>query len=160
MMFRSITSYVMSGLMVTILILLGVGYWYFTYSQQQMGQLREHAAQLEQAVQTQQHTIHTYQQAQARTNQEVLALQQRLNRAESTRRDLELRLRRQNLEAEARVRRQDTERIMNMTLQEQMRAFEQLSAPASVNVNTGSQVANTDAHTQPQPRPPVRRSSP
>lgn len=159
MMLSGITTYIMGGLLLTILLMAGGGYWYFSYSQREIGVLRENAARLEQAVQTQQQAIQAYQQSQARTNQEVLALQQRLSGAERTRRDLEVRLRRQNLESEARVRRHTTEQQINQTFQEQMRAFEQLSGHTST-IPATSTAPPTHAHAQPPPRPPVRSRSP
>ena len=149
------------GMLLTILLMAGAGYWYFTYSQREMGILRDNAAQLEQAVYAQQRAIQAHEQAQARTNQEVLALQHRLSGAERTRRDLEVRLRRQNLESEARVRRSDTETQINQTFQEQMRTFEQLSGltPVPTTTNNPAPVpASTSSDPQPPPRPPVRRS--
>jgi biopolymer transport protein ExbB/TolQ len=161
-MFSSITSYILMGMLLTILLMAGGGYWYFSYSQREIGQLRENTARLEQAVKTQQQAIQAYEQAHARTNQEVLALQQRLSGAERTRRDLEVRLRRQNLEAEARVRRQDTEAQINETFQAQMRSLEQLSGLTAPSVPPASAqtLVNvpTQSDPQPPPRPPQRRS--
>lgn len=160
-MFSGITSYVLAGLLLIIMLMAGTGYWYFSYSQHEIGVLRENATRLEQAVQTQQQAIQSYEQAHARTNSEVLALQRRLSSAEHTRRDMELRLRRQNLESEARVRRQDTETQINHTFQEQMRSFERLTGhtPAQNPVSTATPVdASTTSSPQPPPRPPVRRS--
>lgn len=168
-MLGGITSYVWAGLLLIILLMAGTGYWYFSYSQREIGVLRENAARLEQAVQTQQQTIQAQQQAHERSNQEVLQLQSRLSGAERTRRDLEVRLRQQNLEAQARVRRQDTERDVNTQMQSQLQAFERLSGfmgvtpatPASTPSNTQSRSASpTASDPQPPPRPPVRGTTP
>ena len=179
-MLGGISSYIMMGMLLTILLMAGAGYWYFSYSQREIGVLRENAAKLEQAVQTQQQTIQAQQEAHERSNQEVLNLQSRLSGAERTRRDLEVRLRQQNLEAQARVRRQDTERDVNAQMQSQLQAFERLSgfmgatpaatAPsttpsstptttASTNTRSGSS-APTASDPQPPPRPPVRGTAP
>lgn len=164
-MFSGISSYIMMGMLLTILLMAGAGYWYFTYSQREIGTLRENAAKLELAVQTQQQTIQAQQEAHERSNQEVLNLQSRLSGAERTRRDLEVRLRQQNLEAQARTRRQDTERDINQQMQSQLRAFEQLSgltaapvAPATSTPTVSSRRAISDP--QPPPRPPVRGLAP
>lgn len=164
-MLGGITSYVWAGLLLIILLMAGTGYWYFSYSQREIGVLRENAARLEQAVQTQQQTIQAQQQAHERSNQEVLQLQSRLSGAERTRRDLEVRLRQQNLEAQARVRRQDTERDVNTQMQSQLQAFERLSGfvsttPAAPPSNTQSRASATTSDPQPPPRPPVRGTTP
>lgn len=152
-MFNGITTYVILTLVIMIMGITGIGYWYFSHSQREIAVLRQNAARLEQAVQTQQQTIQAHEQAQARTNQQVLDLQTRLSGAERTRRDMELRLRRQNLEAEARVRRAQTEAQINQNFQDQMRSFEQLSGHVPVTTST-----TTSSDPQPPPRPPVRRS--
>ena len=181
-MFGGISSYIMMGMLLTILLMAGAGYWYFSYSQREIGVLRENAAKLEQAVQTQQQTIQAQQEAHERSNQEVLNLQNRVSGAERTRRDLEVRLRQQNLEAQARVRRQDTERDVNTQMQSQLQAFERLSGfvgatptattpsntpasstttPATPPSNTRSRSAASSASDpQPPPRPPVRGTAP
>lgn len=153
-MFNGITTYVILTLVIMIIGMAGIGYWYFSYSQREIAVLRQNTVRLEQAVQTQQQTIQAHEQAQARTNQQVLDLQARLSGAERTRRDMELRLRRQNLEAEARVRRSQTEAQINQTFQEQMRSFEQLSGHTPVTTST----TTPSSDPQPPPRPPVRRS--
>jgi biopolymer transport protein ExbB/TolQ len=173
-MFGGISSYIMMGMLLTILLMVGAGYWYFSYSQREIGVLRENAAKLEQAVQTQQQTIQAQQEAHERSNQEVLNLQNRVSGAERTRRDLEVRLRQQNLEAQARVRRQDTERDVNTQMQSQLQAFERLSGfvgatpaattsttPATPPSNTRSRSSTPSASDpQPPPRPPVRGTAP
>ena len=170
----------MMGMLLTILLMAGAGYWYFSYSQREIGVLRENAAKLELAVQTQQQTIQAQQEAHERSNQEVLNLQNRVNGAERTRRDLEVRLRQQNLEAQARVRRQDTERDVNTQMQSQLQAFERLSgfmgttpattAPSTTPSSTPTTTAPTNTRSrsaaptasdpQPPPRPPVRGTAP
>ncbi len=165
-MFSGIQSYVIMALVIMLVIMSGVSYWYFSYSQQQIGTLRENAAKLEQAVQTQQQTIQAQQEAQERSNREVLLLQNRLSGAERTRRDLEVRLRQQNLEAQARTRRQDTERDINQQMQSQWTAFEQLSgftptpaaSPPAAPTHVRSNRMSSDP--QPPPRPPVRGTPP
>lgn len=173
-MFGGISSYIMMGMLLTILLMAGTGYWYFSYSQREIGVLRENAAKLEQAVQTQQQTIQAQQEAHERSNQEVLNLQNRVSGAERTRRDLEVRLRQQNLEAQARVRRQDTERDVNTQMQSQLQAFERLSGfvgptPAATTSTTpATPPSNTQPRSsapgasdpQPPPRPPVRGTTP
>lgn len=157
-MFSQIQTYLIVGLLVLITVLGGLGYWYFQHSQQQIATLRENAVKLEQAVQTQQHTIQAQQEAQERSNREVLQLQNRLSGAERTRRDLEVRLRQQNLEHQARTRRQDTETEINTQLQSQWRAFETLTGHVSSTTPPPTTAGVTADH-QPPPRPPVRGTS-
>lgn len=164
-MFSGIQSYVIAGLALTLLIVGGMGYWYFSYSQREMATLRENAAKLEQAVQTQQQTIQAQQEAHERSNQLVLQLQNRLSGAERSRRDLEVRLRQQNLESGARTRRQETEREINSIMQGQWSTFERLSGhtPAPTPPTTNSPPAATPtplSGDQPPPRPPVRGPRP
>lgn len=160
-MFSHIQSYVIMGLLTAILIMGGAGYVYFRHSQQQIATLTENAAKLEQAVQTQQQTIQAQQEAQARSNELVLQLQGRLTNAERTRRDLEIRLRQQNLEAQARTRRQDTEREINQSLQSQFQMFERLTGHVSASPSpVPATPTRTSGDVQPPPRPPVRSGTP
>jgi len=157
-MFSHIQSYVIVGLVSMLIMLAGASYWYYGHSQSEIHTLRENVVKLEQAVQTQQHTIQAQQEAHERSNREVLLLQNRLSGAERTRRDLEVRMRQQNLEAQARTRRQDTERDINQHMQSQWRSFEQLTGFLTTPAPSTSTPSVTP--TQPPPRPPVRGSAP
>lgn len=151
--FSSVAHYVIMGLIVVIIMLSAGSYWYFSYSQEQISVLTANSVKLEQAVKTQERVIQEQLAAQERTNREVIDLQTRLSGAERTRRELEVRLRRQNLESSARTRRAETEQEINLMFQEQLRAFETLSGTVASNPNATSATPN-----QPPPRPPVRRS--
>lgn len=159
-MFSSIQSYVIMGLVIMLVMVSGASYWYFSHSQQQMGTLRENTAKLEQAVQSQQHTIQAQQDAHERSNQLVMQLQNRLSHAERGRRDLEVRLRQQNLEAGARTRRQEIERDINTLMQGQWQTFERLTGLTPASPPVPASTPHTQADVQPPPRPPVRANTP
>jgi biopolymer transport protein ExbB/TolQ len=166
-MFSSVTTYVIAGLVIVIMIMGGLSYWYFTYSQEQIGILRENAAKLEQAVQTQTETIRAQQAAHERTNREVVNLQTRLGVAESNRRETESRLRRANLEAQARTSRIQTEQRINQDIQDAFTQFERITGATtpSVRPNTPTpsispSVNSNRSDPQPAPRPPIRSVTP
>ena len=176
----------MMGMLLTILLMAGAGYWYFSYSQREIGVLRENAAKLEQAVQTQQQAIQAMEQHAQAQAQNMLTLQTDLAGADSTRRSLEGRLRRANIQLMARTNAGDLERRINQATTEVFTDLERITTSQSVSgatapprraeaptdistntrsTNTATATANESANTavntandQPPPRPPVRRS--
>ena len=166
-MFSGVTTYVIAGLALVIVIISGLGYWYFTYSQREIGILKENAARLEQAIQTQTETIQAQQAAHERTNREVVNLQSRLGAAETNRRETESRLRRANLESQARLRRLETEQRINQDTQDMFTQIERITGATTVrptpppvtSTNTRPQ-SNPRPGPQPAPRPPVRSVTP
>lgn len=170
-MFSGINTYVMAGLALVIVIISGLSYWYFTYSQREMGILRENAARLEQAVQTQTATIQALEQHARAQAQNLMTLQTDLSGAETTRRNLESRLRRANIQVMARTQAVELERRINQDTVEAFADLERITSsssssarPSAAARNSGSTEAVRAAPAtstttgQPPPRPPVRSS--
>lgn len=175
-MFGSITSKILIGQFVVMLVMAAGGYLYFKHSQSVIGRLTEEKTRLEISVREQEATILAQREAAARQNTESLRLQQSLVDAESQRRTLESRLRARNLEAMARANSADLERRINRATIEAFRDIENLtgsgrlaatangqsrSVTADRNPREGSQssdAGNIPTNYQPPPRPPARRS--
>lgn len=154
---------------VIIATLIGSGYAYFRHSQGVIAALHEDKAKLETAVKLQEQTI-AAQQAQAqKQNAENLKLQQSLFDAENSRRELEIKLRRKNLEAMARSNSVDLEQRMNKATEQAFREIEAVTKPKdrqAVETKKPNTPANVDkvedrvsapSNVQPPPRPPQHR---
>jgi chromosome segregation ATPase len=161
-MLGGIQKYVMFGLMISLVLLMSVSYWYYSHSQQQITTLRENTGRLETAVQTQQAAIQAQQQALENQHREMSDLNTRMFRADSQRRDLEVQLRRLNLESRARENHADLTRRMNEATVRMFTQMEQVTgaAPATGTATQPESRPHTSDpnHPQPPPRPPQRRS--
>jgi len=114
---------------VVMLALVGVGYAYFNHTQARIEQLVKDKEQLEAAVKTQTETILAQQAAAQRQNAEIGTLQLSTARAEGTRRELEARLRRTDLQARARADSVGLETRINRATVQAFRDIETLTAP-------------------------------
>lgn len=152
------------------------GYLYFKHSQNVIESLVADKARLEGAVATQQETIEAQRSAAERQNQATFALQQQIADAERSRRDLEMILRRRNLETMARNNSADLEQRINRATATIFRDLEILTAPGdrpsrpagSSDVTQPATPTSQPApaapsggtslptNFQPPPRPPVR----
>lgn len=146
---------------VIILIMLGAGVAYWSYSQNKIENLITQNATLTSAVGAQHVTIQQLQQHAGRTASLMEQLQTDLSQAERGRRDLEVRLRRMNLQVMARTDAADLERRINTATQQVFRDLEQITggAPAAT---TGQTTPTNTPTTVPAPsaRPPIRSSTP
>lgn len=143
-----------------VIVLLGLaGWFYFNHSQKQMARLIDERSKLQVAVAAQNQTINTLEQAAERQDQEMQNLQGRLSASEVSRRRLEARLRKLDLNNMGRTDAADLEGRINRGTQ---RAFEDIealtggssssppsAAPRGADSRSGSNTA------QPPPRPPV-----
>ena len=149
---------------VIIIMLLGTGVAYWSYSQRKIEDLTTQNAALTQAVNSQHQTIHQLQQHAGRTATMMEQLQTDLSQAERGRRDLEVRLRRMNLQVMARTDAADLERRINTATQEVFRDLEQITGGAPVApTSQATPRTTTPAPTTvpaPPPRPPVRSTTP
>lgn len=166
-MFAGINTYLIVGLVIIIACMAGGGYLYFSHAQAQIAQLSEDKARLETAVQLQEQTIAAQQEAAARQNQQMFALQQSMAQAEGTRRELEARLRRADLQNRARANSAETESRINRATVQAFRDIELLTQPqdrprstAPAANNTTPAAAQPSGAVQPPPRPPVRGTTP
>lgn len=114
---------------VVILIMIGIGYIYFRYSQGVIADLNASNARLQTAIETQEATIAAQRQAAERQNAENLRLQQGLADADRNRRELEGLIRRRNLEAMARANSQDLEQRINRATVQAFRDIENITTP-------------------------------
>lgn len=165
-MFAGINTYLIVGLVIIIACMAGGGYLYFSHAQAQIAQLSQDKARLETAVQLQEQTIAAQQEAAARQNQQMFALQQSMAQAEGTRRELEARLRRADLQNRARANSAETESRINRATVQAFRDIELLTQPQDRPRSTAPAANNTipaaqpSGAVQPPPRPPVRGTTP
>jgi biopolymer transport protein ExbB/TolQ len=149
---------------VIIIMLLGTGVAYWYYSQNKIAQLTTQNAALTGAVNSQHQTIHQLQQHAGRTATMMEQLQTDLSQAERGRRDLEVRLRRLNLQVMARTDAVDLERRINSATQQVFRDLEQMTGGApAVPTSQATPRTTTPATTTvpaPQARPPMRSTTP
>jgi len=109
--------------------MVGLGYWYYTSSQDTIMQLNKDKAKLETAVQLQEQTIAAQKQAAERQNAAMFELQQSLANAEITRRELETKLRKADLQAMARNNAGDLEAKVNRATTQAFRDIETVTSP-------------------------------
>lgn len=145
-----------------LILMAGGSYAYFKYSQAQIQAISESNARLHDAVRTQETTIASLREMAERQNVESARLQQSFSNAESTRRNLEMRLRQQNLETMARTNSAELEQRIN---RETARAFLDLenitrssSLPDPQNDNRNRSSSELPTNHQPPPRPPQNRT--
>jgi septal ring factor EnvC (AmiA/AmiB activator) len=149
---------------IVLVLMAGGSYAYFRYSQSQIREISENNARLHEAVRTQETAIASLREMAERQNVESSRLQQSLSDAESTRRNLEMRLRRQNLEAMARNNSSDLEQRINRATVQAFSDLENITrsgnspTPQSDNRNRSSVEVPTNH--QPPPRPPQNRTRP
>lgn len=161
-MFAGISSKLMLIQAVVIVLLLGMGYWYYNHSQYRIQQLSEDKAKLETAVQLQTETIVAQQAAAQRQNTESFNLQQNMQQAEITRRELEQRLRRMDLQMRARTNAMDLEQQVNRDISQAFRDIENLTqsrnrtTPVTTLTPARPTTASNASNVQPPPSPPVR----
>jgi uncharacterized membrane-anchored protein YhcB (DUF1043 family) len=156
-MFSSIGSklVLVMGVIIFMLLVSGAAYW--SYSQRKIERLTADNATLLSAVSTQQLTIQTLEQHASRTAGLLETLQTDLNQAERTRRELELRLRRLNLQMMARTDAADLERRINSATQQ---VFRDLETITGAGAGTTPQPPASPQTTNPPPRPPQRSHTP
>lgn len=137
-------------LLVVIVLMGGASYAYFRYSQAEIAQLHENIAKLETAVRVQEETIKAQQEAARKQNAAMLGLQQDVMHAESQRRELEIKLRRHDLEAMARSRSGELEQKMNQATIRAFRDIEVLTG-SKPQQSTAPQVPPVSASPTPSP---------
>lgn len=152
---------------VIIVTLVGAGYAYFRHSQSVIAGLHEDKAKLETAVKLQEDTISAQKNHAQKQNTENLRLQQNLFDAENQRRDLEIKLRRKNLEAMARANSVDLEQRINKATEHAFKEIESVTKPKDRvdNKDKSGTVPTSQSHSsnsipsnvQPPPRPPNSR---
>ena len=118
---------------VIIIVVVGAFAAYFRYSQGQIANLHESNAKLTLSVQMQEQTIAQLQEQNARQQQALIGLQQSTTQAESQHRNLQQRLRAQNLQAQARQNAQETQKTINQDTQDFFRSLEHASKPPVVS---------------------------
>lgn len=128
-MFSGIMSKVVLIQFAAMACMVGLGYWYYTSSQDTIQQLTKDKAKLETAVQMQEQTIAAQKQAADRQNAAMFSLQQHLAEAEQTRKDLEGKLRRSDLQAMARNNASALEAKVNRATVQTFRDIEIVTAP-------------------------------
>ena len=167
MLLGGIQKYVILAIGMAFCMLLGVSYWYYSHSQQQIATLTENATKLEAAVKTQQEAIQAQQRALENQHRAMADLHTQMFRADAQRRDLEVQVRRWNLESRARQDHAQLTRRMNEATVRMFSELEQLTggtphvpaAPPSVTAPATPTSRATDPdHPQPPPAPPQRRS--
>lgn len=133
---------------IVISVLIGIGYFYYSHSQLTIHNLTEANTKLEIAVRTNEETIKEQSAAIQRQNTAQTTLQESLNASELARRNLEIRLRRANLEALARANAVDIERRINQETDKIFRDIEQITSKSNTKID------NLPSNVQPPPAPP------
>jgi hypothetical protein len=128
-MFSGIMSKVVLIQFAVIVCMVGLGYMYYTHSQDTIQKLNQNNAKLETAIQMQEQTIAAQKDAVQKQNAAMFVLQQRLSDAEIKRKDLEARLRRADLQAMARNNAADLEARINRATVQAFRDIETVTAP-------------------------------
>ena len=126
------------AMLAAIAILLGGFYWYFQWSQTQLATLRENNAALTVAVDEQKQTITALQSFQRRQNANMVELQQDLANSETSRRSLEEKFLKHDLEYLARNKPALIEQRINAATLDVFRQIEQ---------ETGAVVESTNVPT-------------
>lgn len=96
-----------------MLVMTGIFYWYFEYSQGKIQVLEENNAKLTMAVQTQNETIKAQEEFSKKQNQDISALQNGLETATTDKDVLIRKLMRIDLDAHARKNPKSTEKAIN-----------------------------------------------
>lgn len=151
-MFTGVASKLVLVQLAIIVAIGGVGYFYFNHTQDKIAKLEQDKTKLETAVNVQTQTIKSLENFWLEQQEQIKTLQSSLNDSESRRRNLEVRLRKMNLEAQARANRVDLENRMNAATK---RAFEQLEELTKSGVKSDNKPTNEiPSNIQPPPRPP------
>jgi len=148
-MFTGIASKLVVAQLAVILALSGIGYFYFNRTQGTIKALEQDKAKLETAVNVQTETIKSLEGFWLEQQEQIKTLQSSLNDSESRRRNLEIRLRKMNLEAQARANSVDLENRMNTATKRAFSEIESITGKAQP-VPADSIPSNV----QPPPRPP------
>lgn len=168
-MFGGISHLVIGALLLIMLVSAGAGYWYWSWSQSRIEQLARENSQLQSAVSTQEAAITVLTNNAAAQAREVEGLQRNLADAESTRRAMEARLRRLNLQLMARNNAAELEVTINRDTAQAFANLENITrsgnATPAADTNrpansSGSAPSSAPEINQPPPRPPVRGSTP
>jgi hypothetical protein len=133
---------------IVILLLLGGFYWYFRYSQDQIGTLVANNAKLETAVKLNEETIKVMRDKAEQQAQQVVELQQGLNEANIARKELEAKFRRHDLDAIARANSKALELRMNRATEKVWRDLETLTGkpqPSTIDANPYKMPEQTNA---------------
>jgi chromosome segregation ATPase len=147
-MFTGIASKIVLVQLAIIIAIGGIGYFYFKHTQDKIVKLEQDKTKLETAVNVQTQTIKSLESFWLQQQEQLKTLQSSLNDSESRRRNLEVKLRKMNLEAQARANRVDLENRMNAATQ---RAFEQLEELTKLDNKSANEIPS---NIQPPPRPP------
>ena len=148
-----------------LLLLSAAGYWYWNWSQSRIASLLQQNAQLETAVSTQEETITVLRNSAAAQARAIESLQSNLNDAENTRRAVEARLRRMNLQLMARNNAAELESTINRTVAQAFSDLETVTrnnSSSAVSTGPAAPAASSPAEVNqpPPPRPPVREQRP
>lgn len=163
-MFTSLSSKLVLVQFAAIAIILALGYWYFSHSQSTIQQLNQNIAKLETAVKIQEDTIAAQKQAADRQNGAIFELQKSLADAELTKKNLEAKLRKIDLQALARTNAVQLEMTINQSTAQSFKELEQITQPkigSNTQTNNTTPVSpqtttTTSSNVQPPPKPPVR----
>jgi Tfp pilus assembly protein PilO len=167
--FGGISHYVIGAMLLIMLLMAGAGYWYWSWSQGRIEQLARENSQLHSAVSTQEAAITALRNNAATQAREVEGLQRNLADAESTRRAMEARLRRMNLQLMARNNSAELEASINRDTAQAFANLENITRSATATPAAGTTTSAPPAapaasaasiNNQPPPRPPVRGSTP
>jgi septal ring factor EnvC (AmiA/AmiB activator) len=138
-----------------IVTLIGVGYGYFKISQNTIDNLNTENAKLASDIVTltnsvneQNNTINSMQQAINKQIEENVRLRRSLTQSEVTRRDLEIKLKNDNLEFNARQNKRAIEEKINKDTQTQFKNIEEITGL--------EKKSETDNNIQPPPAPPKK----
>jgi len=167
-MFGTITSKIAVAQFAVILCLGVFGYLYYTHSQNTIASLNKSLAKLETAVDMQEKTIAAQKEAAQIQNQAMFGLQQNLANAEITKKNLEIQLRKMDLQAMARVNAMELQTKINQATAQSFQEIERITAPkdrpstshtqstSAVSPTVPATTTSTNNSTQPPPRPPIR----
>lgn len=129
------------AMLAAIAVLLGGFYWYFHWSQKQLATLRENNAALTVTVDEQKQAITALQTFQRRQNVNLVELQQDLADSEASRRSLEEKFLKHDLEYLARNKPGLIEQRINAAT---IDVFRQIEQETGAVVETAPSVTNTD----------------
>lgn len=157
-MFSGIMSKVVLIQFAVMACMVGLGYVYYTHSQDTIQKLNQDKAKLETAVQMQEQTIAAQKDAAQKQNAAMFSLQQSLADAETTRKTLEARLRRADLQAMARNNAADLEARINRATVQAFRDIETVTAPKDRPAPPAAPETRVDTGSVNKPTPAVSSS--
>lgn len=133
-MFSSIQSKIILAAGVVIALLGVIGYFYWSWSQDEIQTLTKNNAILTTSVKIQKETIEDLQKYAVIQKREIEMLQEQTNNAETRRRDLENKLRQLNIEASARNNRSELENKLNAQSLQIFSDIESITTPTPIEV--------------------------